>query len=136
MSQAEKSNQQNNQQIEKNPQRLKVLERITEYEKKGWWSKDVEDDPPTIPLTPDKVDYLNKKLSNKLATFFGNLDFCWQSAKLVHAYFQFIKIVISNSNLQLIDQSRLLFQQCLKFSCRNKSLKLLFHGHTLLVCVI
>ena len=73
MSQAEKSNQQNNQQIEKNPQRLKVLERITEYEKKGWWSKDVEDDPPTIPLTPDKVDYLNKKLSNKLATFFVNI---------------------------------------------------------------
>lgn len=73
MSQAEKSNQQHNQQIEKNPQRLKVLERITEYEKKGWWSKDVEDDPPTIPLTPDKVDYLNKKLSNKLATFFVNI---------------------------------------------------------------
>ena len=73
MSQVENSNQQNNQQIEKNPQRLKVLERIAEYEKKGWWSKDVEDDPPTIPLTPDKVDYLNKKLSNKIATFFVNI---------------------------------------------------------------
>ena len=59
--------------IQKNPQRLAVLERIAEYEKKGWWSKDVEDDPPTIPLTPDKVDYLNKKLKNKIATFFVNL---------------------------------------------------------------
>ena len=48
--------------VEKNPQRLAVLKRIEEYEKKGWWSKDVEEDPPTIPLTPDKVDYLNKKL--------------------------------------------------------------------------
>ena len=52
--------------IEKAPDRLKVLERIEEYEKNGWWSKDVEDDPPTIPLTPDKVDYLNKKLINKI----------------------------------------------------------------------
>ncbi len=88
MSQAEKSNQQNNQQIEKNPQRLKVLERITEYEKKGWWSKDVEDDPPTIPLTPDKVDYLNKKLSNKLATFFVNIG-----AK------RFIKNLVKNNQM-------------------------------------
>ncbi|MCR4579670.1 MAG: 1-acyl-sn-glycerol-3-phosphate acyltransferase [Treponema sp.] len=58
--------------IEKDPQRLKILERIDEYEKKGWWTKDVEDDPPTIPLTPDKVDYLNKKLINKILTAFIN----------------------------------------------------------------
>ena len=58
--------------VEKNPQRLAVLKRIEEYEKKGWCSKDVEEDPPTIPLTPDKVDYLNKKFKNKIATFFVN----------------------------------------------------------------
>ena len=63
----------NIQTVEKNPQRLEVLARIQEYEKKGWWSRDVEDDPPTIPLTPDKVDYLNKKLKNKIATFFVNI---------------------------------------------------------------
>ena len=51
--------------IEKDKGRLEVLARIEEYEKKGWFTKDVEEDPPTIPLTPDKVDYLNKKLSNK-----------------------------------------------------------------------
>lgn len=62
----------NEKKVEKNPQRLAVLKRIEEYEKKGWWSKDVEEDPPTIPLTPDKVDYLNKKLKNKIATFFVN----------------------------------------------------------------
>ena len=59
--------------IEKDKGRLEVLARIEEYEKKGWFSKDVEEDPPTIPLTPDKVDYLNKKLKNKIATFFVNL---------------------------------------------------------------
>ena len=58
--------------MEKDPGRLKVLERIEENEKNAWFSKTVEDDPPTIPLTPDKVDYLNKKLSNKIATFFVN----------------------------------------------------------------
>jgi len=63
----------NSDKIEKNPQRLAVLARIEEFEKKGWWSRDVEDDPPTIPLTPDKVDYLNKKLSNKIATFIVNI---------------------------------------------------------------
>ena len=59
--------------IEKDKGRLEVLARIQEYEKNGWFSKDVEEDPPTIPLTPDKVDYLNKKLSNKIATFFVNI---------------------------------------------------------------
>ena len=59
--------------IEKDKGRLEVLARIEEYEKKGWFSKDVEEDPPTIPLTPDKVDYLNKKLINKIATFFVNI---------------------------------------------------------------
>ena len=54
------------QKIEKDKSRLQVLQRIDEYEKKGWFSKDVEDDPPTIPLTADKVDYLNKKLINKI----------------------------------------------------------------------
>lgn len=58
--------------VEKAKDRLEVLERIEEYEKKGWFSKDVEDDPPTIPLEPDKVDYLNKKLINKILTYFVN----------------------------------------------------------------
>ena len=58
--------------VEKSKDRLQVLERIKEYEQKGWFSKDVEDDPPTIPLEPNKVDYLNKKLINKILTFFVN----------------------------------------------------------------
>ena len=58
---------------EKNPQRIKIEERIAEYEKKGWWQRDVEDDPPTIPLTPDIVDYLNKKLINRILTKFVNI---------------------------------------------------------------
>lgn len=66
--------------MEKDAGRLKVLEKIDEYEKKGWWSKDVEEDPPTIPLTPDKVDYLNTKLINKILTAFVNIK-AWKFIK-------------------------------------------------------
>lgn len=58
--------------MEKSEARLKILERIAEYEKNEWWDRDVEDDPETIELLPDKVDYLNKKLSSKIATVFAN----------------------------------------------------------------
>ena len=59
--------------IKKDEGRLAILAKIDEYERNGWFSKHLEDDPPTIPLTPDKVDYLNKKLKNKIATFFVNI---------------------------------------------------------------
>ena len=78
--------------IEKDKGRLEVLARIDEYEKKGWFSKDVEDDPPTIPLPPDKVDYLNKKFSNKIATFFVNIG-----AK------RFIKNLVKNGQMIIKD---------------------------------
>ena len=58
--------------MEKSQDRLDILEKIKEYEKNGWWDRDVENDPPTIELKPDKVDYLNKKLSSKIATYFAN----------------------------------------------------------------
>lgn len=58
--------------IQKSPDRLAVLERIEEYERKGWFSKDVEEDPPTVPLTADKVDYLRTKLSSKVMHFIVN----------------------------------------------------------------
>lgn len=52
--------------------RIKVLKKIEEFEKNGIFDQDVEDDPPSKPLMPDQVDYLNKKLKNKIATFFAN----------------------------------------------------------------
>ncbi|MBQ8451785.1 MAG: 1-acyl-sn-glycerol-3-phosphate acyltransferase [Clostridia bacterium] len=59
--------------IEKSPERLEILKRISEFEKQGWWEKDVEDDPPTVELLPNQIDYLNKKLSSKIKTFFANI---------------------------------------------------------------
>ena len=52
---------------QKHSDRLKILDRIKEYEKDKKWDCDVEDDPPAITLMPDKVDYLHKKLSTKFS---------------------------------------------------------------------
>ena len=58
--------------MEKSSERLKILEKIDEYESLEKWDVDVELDPETYELLPNKVDYLNKKLSSKIATAFAN----------------------------------------------------------------
>ncbi|MBQ7351513.1 MAG: 1-acyl-sn-glycerol-3-phosphate acyltransferase [Clostridia bacterium] len=58
--------------IEKSPERIAVLERIQEFERLEKWNDDVEEDPESSELMPDQVDYLNKKLSSKIATYFAN----------------------------------------------------------------
>ncbi len=50
---------------ERAPDRLEVLARIDEYERKRWFDRDVENDPPTRQLTPGEVDYTGKKLSTR-----------------------------------------------------------------------
>ncbi len=59
--------------MEQSEQRLKILARIAELERTEQWDKDVEDDPETIVLMPDKIDYLNEKLSSKIKTYFANI---------------------------------------------------------------
>lgn len=58
--------------MEKSLDRLNILKKIDEYERAKKWDIDVEDDPETIELKPNKVDYLNKKLSSKIATHIAN----------------------------------------------------------------
>ena len=59
-------------QSEKAEDRLRVLEKIEEFEKNGTFDIDVEDDPPTIPLEPGMVDYLQKKSSSKIKNKIAN----------------------------------------------------------------
>lgn len=54
------------------PDRIKILDTIDEFERMGNWHVDVENDPPSPVLMPDKVDYLNKKFKNKLGSFIAN----------------------------------------------------------------
>ena len=54
--------------MEKAQDRLDVLDRIAEREKRGEFDKDVEDDPPSRTIMPGEVDYMRKKLSSKIKT--------------------------------------------------------------------
>lgn len=63
--------------MEKSKDRLEVLKKIEEYERLGKWDQDVENDPPTIPLNPEDVDYLQKKLSSKVKRIIAN-DVAWR----------------------------------------------------------
>ena len=58
--------------MEKSAERLKILERINLFEKSGRFNDDVEDDPASKTLLPHQIDYLNKKLSRKIANYFAN----------------------------------------------------------------
>lgn len=59
--------------IQKDPGRLAIIEKIKQFEREERWSQDVEDDPPTIPLRPEMVDYLNEKISSRFWMKFANI---------------------------------------------------------------
>ena len=58
--------------MEKSQERLKILKKIEEFERNGTFDIDVEEDPPAVPLTPENVDYLNKKSSSKIKNVIAN----------------------------------------------------------------
>lgn len=51
---------------EKDPGRLAVLKTIEQLELEGRFDVDAEDDPPTLPLEPDQIDYLRRKPASKM----------------------------------------------------------------------
>lgn len=59
--------------MEKSSERLEILKKIEKYERLGKWNENVENDPESKELLPNKVDYLNKKLSSKIATMVANI---------------------------------------------------------------
>ena len=67
---------------------LDMEKRVEFLERAGIFHLDVNDDPPTIPLTLDKVDYLNKKLSSKI-----NREIAYGSAE------RFLKKIIKSKKL-------------------------------------
>ena len=65
-------NKKKNENIEKSQDRLEILEKIRKLEESGIFDVDVENDPPTIPLEPDDIDYLRTskmdQIKSKMAT--------------------------------------------------------------------
>ena len=58
--------------VEKAQDRLDVLKKIEILEKEGKFDIDAEDDPPTIVLTPENIDYLRTKMTSKIKRVFAN----------------------------------------------------------------
>lgn len=58
--------------VEKAQDRLEVLKKIKILEKEGKFDIDAEDDPPTIVLTPENIDYLRTSMTSKIKRIFAN----------------------------------------------------------------
>ena len=82
--------------------RLEVLKKIKDYEKEGKWDLDVENDPETIPLLPNKVDYLNKKLSSKFWTKIANRVAVFYYERLIKKRYFVIKEIRGIENFTMV----------------------------------
>ena len=58
--------------IEKSQYRVDVLKKIEKLEEEGKFDVDAENDPPSVELTPENVDYLKTKRTNKWKNKFAN----------------------------------------------------------------
>ena len=71
--------------VKRSQERREVLQRIAEYERKGWFDRDVEKDPAAPKLLPHQVDYLYEKmlsrLGKRIANFFADRYFLRQMKK-------------------------------------------------------
>ena len=74
--------------------RKQILEKITQYELEGKFDVDVEDDPPYKPIEPHGLDFLQKKLRNKVKSWFAN----WYSFKFFNHRIKKGDIVIDGYN--------------------------------------
>ena len=88
---------------EKHQYRIKILKKIEELESEGKFDVDAEEDPATIVLTPENIDYLKRKMSSKLKRVFANevgekfLDNLLKNNKLI------IKEINGLENLSKVD---------------------------------
>ena len=55
----------------RSPERQAILDKIAEYERLGLFDRDVEPDPPTLPLEPDMITYLDRRPAAEIRRFFA-----------------------------------------------------------------
>lgn len=56
----------------KDPKRVEILKKMEDLEEEGIFDVDLEDDPPTIELEPEDIDYFRKHYSSKLKRVLAN----------------------------------------------------------------
>lgn len=57
--------------LSRSQDRVAILRKIEQYEREGRFDEDVEEDPPSRELLPDEIEYVRKKLTQKLKTKFA-----------------------------------------------------------------
>ena len=94
--------------VEESKDRQEIIKKIEALEREGQFDKDVENDPPTIKLLPEEVDYLNERLSSKVKTRFANrigekfLELIIKNKKLL------IKDIIGMENLDKLESGAII----------------------------
>ncbi|MBQ8859311.1 MAG: 1-acyl-sn-glycerol-3-phosphate acyltransferase [Clostridia bacterium] len=114
--------------MEKSPYRREILRRIAELEKEEKWHLDVEDDPVTYPLMPDKVDYLNERLSSKILNKIANIAGARFFDKMIEKRQLILKEVRGIENFTAVKGGR--FVTCNHFSvCDNYAVWMALRDH-------
>ena len=99
---------QNENPVEKSPDRIKVLEKIQQFELEGKFDVDPEDDPPTVILKPDDVDYLQEKFSTRFYKWIAN-GMGWVFLhKIIRKNNLIIKDVIGIENMDKVDSGAII----------------------------
>lgn len=106
------------------PKRKESLRRIEENERAGKFHLPVEDDPPAPELTPDKVDYLRKKLRSKLKRKLANAIGDRYFLNLIKKGIMIIDGVTGEEHLQALQNGAII--TCNHFSPLDNYI--LFHG--------
>ena len=52
----------------RNKDRVEIVSKIEQYEREGWFDRDVEADPPGRTLMPDEIEYINRTFTKKMKT--------------------------------------------------------------------
>ena len=120
--------------MEKSQERLDILDKISELEKKKLWDISPENDPETKELKPNKVDYLNKKLSSKIATFVANIMGANYFEKMLKSKQMIIEKVVGIENYLAVGGGAIItcnhFHPCDNYAV-YKAIKPYLNGHRL-----
>ena len=114
--------------MEKSLHKLELLKKIDEYERAGLWHVDVEDDPETLPLMPDDVDYLNEKPSSKIKNKLANAAADEFYKKLIRDRQLIVKEIRGIENFTSVEGGRII--TCNHFSvCDNYAVWMAIRDH-------
>ena len=114
--------------MEKSEHKLELQRRIAELERQELWHLDVEDDPETYPLMPDKVDYLNEKPLNKIKNKIANIAGARFFDKMIKNRQLIIKEIRGIENFNAVEGGRIV--TCNHFSvCDNYAVWISLRDH-------